>query len=120
MDNELKAKQYDQLMYEYTKTQNQISSIKGESLDLNEAQLKGLVLEDLRIVPPSLMMSSVLSKLSSVVMFSTAPFQPYLIPITSDPYSLTDLKTKALITEFKPGQSPPPVSTPIRMDNILA
>ena len=42
MDNELKAKQYDQLMYEYTKTQNQISSIKGESLDLNEAQLKNI------------------------------------------------------------------------------
>lgn len=42
MDNELKAKQYDQLMYEYTKTQNQISSIKGESLDLNERQLKNI------------------------------------------------------------------------------
>jgi hypothetical protein len=42
MDNELKAKQYDQLMYEYTKTQNQISSIKGESLDLNERQLKSI------------------------------------------------------------------------------
>jgi hypothetical protein len=42
MDNELKAKQYNQLMYEYTKTQNQISSIKGESLDLNERQLKSI------------------------------------------------------------------------------
>ena len=29
MDNELKAKQYDQLMIEYTRTQNQISSIRG-------------------------------------------------------------------------------------------
>ena len=40
MDNELKAQKYNQLMYEYTKTQNQISSIKGESLELNENQLK--------------------------------------------------------------------------------
>jgi hypothetical protein len=40
MNNELKAEQYNQLMYEYTKTQNQISSIKGESLELNENQLK--------------------------------------------------------------------------------
>ena len=40
MDNEIKAQRYNQLMYEYTKTQNQISSIKGESLELNESQLK--------------------------------------------------------------------------------
>ena len=40
MDNKLKAQRYNQLMYEYTKTQNQISSIKGESLELNENQLK--------------------------------------------------------------------------------
>lgn len=40
MDNELKAQRYNQLMYEYTKTQNKISSIKGESLNLNESQLK--------------------------------------------------------------------------------
>lgn len=39
MDNELKAQQYNQLMYEYTKTQNQISSIKGESIELNQKQL---------------------------------------------------------------------------------
>jgi len=42
MDNEIKAQRYNQLMYEYTKTQNQISSIKGESLELNEAQLKNI------------------------------------------------------------------------------
>lgn len=39
MDNELKAQKYNQLMYEYTKTQNQISSIRGESLELNQRQL---------------------------------------------------------------------------------
>jgi hypothetical protein len=40
MTNQQKAEMYNQLMYEYTKTQNQISSIKGESIDLNEKQLK--------------------------------------------------------------------------------
>lgn len=39
MNNEQKAQMYNQLMYEYTKTQNQISSIKGESFELNEKQL---------------------------------------------------------------------------------
>lgn len=40
MDNELKAQKYNQLMIEYTRTQNRISSIRGESLELNERQLK--------------------------------------------------------------------------------
>jgi hypothetical protein len=40
MNNEQKSKMYDQLMFEYTRTQNQISSIKGESINLNESQLK--------------------------------------------------------------------------------
>jgi hypothetical protein len=40
MNNEEKAQKYNQLMMEYTRTQNQISSIKGESLNLNEKQLK--------------------------------------------------------------------------------
>ena len=39
MDNELKAQRYNQLMLEYTRTQNKISSIRGESLELNERQL---------------------------------------------------------------------------------
>ena len=39
MDNQQKAEMYNQLMYEYTKTQNQISSIKGESIELNQRQL---------------------------------------------------------------------------------
>lgn len=40
MDNELKAQKYNQLMIEYTRTQNKISSIRVESLELNERQLK--------------------------------------------------------------------------------
>ena len=39
MTNEQKAEVYNQLMYEYTKTQNQVSSIKGESINLNPQQL---------------------------------------------------------------------------------
>lgn len=39
MNNELKAQKYNQLMIEYTRTQNKISSIRGESIDLNQKQL---------------------------------------------------------------------------------
>lgn len=49
MDNQEKAQKYNQLMYVYTKTQNQISSIKGESLELNSAQLKEISLLENRL-----------------------------------------------------------------------
>ena len=39
MTNEQKAEVYNQLMYEYTKTQNQVSSIKGDAINLNPQQL---------------------------------------------------------------------------------
>ena len=42
MNYEQKAEMYNQLMYEYTRTQNQISSIKGESINLNESQLRNI------------------------------------------------------------------------------
>ena len=38
MDDNQKAKVYDQLMYENDKISNQIASIRGESLDMNEDQ----------------------------------------------------------------------------------
>lgn len=38
MDDNRKAQIYDQLMYESDKISNKISSIKGESLNLNEDQ----------------------------------------------------------------------------------
>ena len=44
MDNQEKAQKYNQLMYVYTKIQNQISSIKGESLELNTVQLREISL----------------------------------------------------------------------------
>ena len=40
MNNEQKAEMYNQLMFEYTRIQNEISSIKGESINLNESQLR--------------------------------------------------------------------------------
>jgi len=39
MNNEDKAKLYNQLMFEYTKIQNKISSVKSESIDLNQNQI---------------------------------------------------------------------------------
>lgn len=38
MTNEQKAQMYNQLMFEYTRLQNQVSSIKGEAIDLNQKQ----------------------------------------------------------------------------------
>jgi hypothetical protein len=39
MTNEQKAQAYNQLMMEYTRIQNKISSIKGESINLNDTQI---------------------------------------------------------------------------------
>ncbi len=39
MNNSQKAEKYNQLMFEYTRVQNRISSIKGESIDLNQTQI---------------------------------------------------------------------------------
>ena len=39
MTNEEKARKYNQMMFEYTKIQNRISSIKGESINLNQNQI---------------------------------------------------------------------------------
>ena len=49
MTNEQKAQKYSQLMFEYTKLQNQVSSIKGESLEPNERQLKEIRLLEERM-----------------------------------------------------------------------
>jgi hypothetical protein len=40
MTNEEKGKIYSQLMFEHTKIQNKIASIKGESIELNQQQLQ--------------------------------------------------------------------------------
>ena len=40
MNNEQKAQRYNYLLGEHTKISNQIQSVKGESIDLNESQLQ--------------------------------------------------------------------------------
>src|SRR3954454_12473676 len=55
------------------------------------------------------------SRVSSVVWFSRTPRQPSRKPMMAQPWWSTPLRTIALIAAFKPGQSPPPVSTPIRI-----
>lgn len=40
MTNEEKGRIYSQLMFEHTKIQNKIASIKGESIELNPQQLQ--------------------------------------------------------------------------------
>ncbi len=42
MTNEEKGRVYSQLMFEHTKIQNKIASIKGESIELNKSQLQEL------------------------------------------------------------------------------
>ena len=42
MDNSQKAERYTQLMYEYTRLQNQVSSIKGESINLDQKQVNDI------------------------------------------------------------------------------
>ena len=39
MNNDEKAARYGQLLNEHTRLQNEISSIKGESLEMNQQQL---------------------------------------------------------------------------------
>lgn len=47
MTNEQKAQKYNQLMFEYTRVQNQIASIKGESFEMNGKQLQDIkILEE--------------------------------------------------------------------------
>ena len=39
MNNDQKAALYGRLLHEHTRLQNEIASIKGESIDLNQQQL---------------------------------------------------------------------------------
>jgi hypothetical protein len=55
MNDLQKAEKYSQLMFEYTRIENKISSIKGESINLNENQINEIkVLESrLRLIVES-------------------------------------------------------------------
>lgn len=49
MNDSQKAEKYNQLMFEYTRIQNQISSIKGEAINLNEKQIKEVSLLEAKL-----------------------------------------------------------------------
>src|SRR6478672_8674054 len=81
--------------------------------------LNGFVRDEPRMVPPRGRMPRTSGTPSGIVMFSSGPFQPSRKPTNSWPYTPTPLRTTARITALSPGQSPPPVSTPMRMDQTL-
>ena len=53
------------------------------------------------------------------VRFSITPFQPSRNPTRSSPCSTSPLRTTARMTALSPGQSPPPVSSPTRIECTL-
>ena len=65
-------------------------------------------------MPPRGRMPRVDSIVSSSYAPSIGPRQPSRKPTISRPWSSMPRRTTARITAFRPGQSPPPVSTPIR------
>src|SRR5882762_9141928 len=81
--------------------------------------LNGLVRDEPRIVPPRARMSSTSSSPIGRVSPSSGPCHPFWKPSTSQPCASIPLRVTARITAFRPGQSPPPVSTPIRMSSLL-
>src|SRR5664280_3555356 len=72
------------------------------------------------MVPPRARIPLTSVRPSGRIRPSSGPFQPSRKPTNSWPYAWTPLVTAALITAFSPGQSPPPVSIPIRMEANLA
>jgi hypothetical protein len=49
MTNEQKAQVYNQLMSEHIRLSNQISSIKGENIDLNQDQIQRIKIVESKI-----------------------------------------------------------------------
>jgi len=49
MNDSQKAEKYSQLMFEYTRIENKISSIKGESINLNENQINEIKVLESRL-----------------------------------------------------------------------
>src|SRR5690348_9192471 len=76
----------------------------------------GLVREEPRMVPPRGSMPRTAGMSSRTVSPSRGPRQPSRKPVKSYPYSWTPLRTIPRMTALSPGQSPPPVSTPTRME----
>ena len=77
--------------------------------------LNGLVRDEPRIVPPRGRMPRTSAMPSGIVTPSSGPASRRGSRRTRDRRRATPLRTTARITALRPGQSPPPVSTPIRM-----
>ena len=77
--------------------------------------LNGLVRLEPRMVPPRGRMPRHCLIPRFIVRPSSGPFQPSRYPTNSKPWTFTPLRTTARMTALRPGQSPPPVSTPTFM-----
>ncbi len=75
----------------------------------------GWTREEPRIVPPWARMPLTESRVRGRWTPSRRPRQPSWKPMISSPWSTTPRWTTERITAFRPGQSPPLVSTPIRI-----
>ena len=80
---------------------------------------EGFVREVPKMVPPRGKIPETDKSESGSTMPLTSPSQPFLIPSTLYS-SITARRTMARITAFSPGQSPPPVKTPIVPLDCLA
>src|SRR3954453_7701572 len=85
------------------------------------SRLNGLVRDERRILPPRGRIPRVESSVSSIASPSSGPRHPSRKPRISWPWCRVALRTMARMTAFRPGQSPPPVSTPnfIRHDHPM-
>ena len=79
------------------------------------SSLYGFVREVPMIVPPLCRIPEISSQPSGFRLPSIMPRQPFRTPNVSWPSSQSRRQT-ARITGFRPGQSPPPVSIPIRIE----
>src|SRR5205085_4242504 len=79
----------------------------------------GLAAEEPRIVPPRNRIPRTESRSSGLESSSMTPRQPFRNPTISWPWTSVPLRTSARIAALRPGQSPPPVSTPIRPIALL-
>ena len=66
------------------------------------------------MVPPLGSMFRMMDRVNGKKSPSTTPRQPLRKPSTESPYSSSARFTTALMAAFNPGQSPPPVKTPMR------
>src|SRR5215475_6695572 len=97
-----------------------LSFIRSTPLRPGPVSRYGFVRDEPRMVPPRGRMPRTAFTSSGTVSASIGPRQPSRNPTNSRPKSWIPLRTRARMTAFNPGQSPPPVRTPTRMGPSLA